>query len=233
MIFLVEDELEISQFIETQLKRIGKNDIASFTDGKEALNFLKDLNEKHHIELAIIDRMLPSINGLEICQFMRKNELTRATPILILTALSTPEQIIEGLDAGADDYMAKPFDHEILMARIRSLLRRNEFAKKISENKKLLVFKELVIDQDKCSVEIKGEALDLTLSEFKILTCLLLNPGKVLTRGQLVNYVQEGPIHVTDRTIDTHIFGLRKKLGDYASIVETIRGVGYRITGHE
>ena len=86
---------------------------------------------------------------------------------------------------------------------------------------------------DQCKVWIDNQILELTLSEYKILCCFLLSPGKVLTRNQLVEYIQDGPVHVTDRTIDTHIFGLRKKLGEYASIIETIRGIGYRVIGHD
>jgi len=177
--------------------------------------------------------MLPSLNGLEICKFIRHYNQTRTIPILMLTALSTPEQIVEGLDAGADDYMTKPFDHNILQARVRSLLRRRQITQAPQEDKKLLRHKDLKIDTDQCKTWIGEELLELTLSEYKILCCFLLSPGKVLTRNQLVEFIQDGPVHVTDRTIDTHIFGLRKKLGDYASMIETIRGVGYRVIGHD
>ncbi|MGZ3809989.1 MAG: response regulator transcription factor, partial [Bacteriovorax sp.] len=178
-------------------------------------------------------RMLPSINGLEICKFIRLYNNTKTTPILMLTALSTPEQIVEGLDAGADDYMTKPFDHSILQARVRSLLRRRKLSQQTSENKNILRHKNLVVDTDQCKAWIDDQMVELTLSEYKILCCFLLSPGKVLTRNQLVEFIQDGPVHVTDRTIDTHIFGLRKKLGDYASIIETIRGIGYRVIGHD
>ena len=151
----------------------------------------------------------------------------------MLTALSTPEQIVEGLDAGADDYMTKPFDLAILLARVRSLLRRREVSTRTPENKNILRHKELVVDLDQCKVWIEGQLLELTLSEYKILCCFMLSPGKVLTRNQLVEFIQDGPVHVTDRTIDTHIFGLRKKLGDYSAIIETIRGIGYRVVGHD
>ena len=177
--------------------------------------------------------MLPSVNGLEICKFIRLYNTTKTTPILMLTALSSPEQIVEGLDAGADDYMTKPFDHAILNARVRSLLRRRQFSNRTEENKNILRHKELVLDMDQCKVWIDNQILELTLSEYKILCCFLLSPGKVLTRNQLVEYIQDGPVHVTDRTIDTHIFGLRKKLGEYAAIIETIRGIGYRVIGHD
>lgn len=233
-IVVVEDELEISEMIQNQLKDLG-HQILAFTDGKKALDFIQsnDGREASNTHLFILDRMLPSINGMEICKFVRLFNPTKKTPILMLTALSTPEQIVEGLDAGADDYMTKPFDLAILLARVKSLLRRRELSVTPPENKNILRHKELVVDLDQCKVSIEGQPLELTLSEYKILCCFMMSPGKVLTRNQLVEYIQDGPVHVTDRTIDTHIFGLRKKLGDYSLIIETIRGIGYRVVGHD
>jgi len=230
-IVIIEDEKEISDLIQSQISNFGLTQVAIY-DGKKALDYIQSAEAKK-IQLFILDRMLPSLNGLEICKFIRHYNQTRTIPILMLTALSTPEQIVEGLDAGADDYMTKPFDHNILQARVRSLLRRRQITQEPQEDKKLLRHKDLRIDTDQCKTWIGEELLELTLSEYKILCCFLLSPGKVLTRNQLVEFIQDGPVHVTDRTIDTHIFGLRKKLGDYASMIETIRGVGYRVIGHD
>ncbi len=231
-ILIVEDEKEIGQILKSALSEIGFS-AHIFEDGKVALDFFQTGDLKN-LDLIILDRMLPSVNGLEICKFLRIFKATQKTPILMLTALSTPEQIVEGLDAGADDYITKPFDLPIFQARVRSLLRRGERAHKAQETKKtILAHKELKIDLDQCKTWIKGENLDLTLSEFKLLSCFMMNPGKVLTRNQLVEFIQDGPVHVTDRTIDTHVFGLRKKLGDYSNIIETIRGVGYRVINED
>ena len=230
-IVIIEDEQEISELIQSQISSLGFKTLPFF-DGKKALECVQS-NEFKNIQLFIIDRMRPSVNGLDICKSIRQSSTHRTTPILMLTALSTPEQIVEGLDAGADDYMTKPFDHAILLARVRSLLRRRQLVFRNEENKNIIRHKELMIDTDQCKVMIENEILDLTLSEYKILCCFLLSPGKVLTRNQLVEFIQDAPINVTDRTIDTHIFGLRKKLGDYASIIETIRGIGYRVVGHD
>lgn len=230
-IVIIEDEKEISDLIVSQIENFGLSQVALY-DGKKALDYIQS-EESKKIQLFILDRMLPSVNGLEICKFIRHYNQTQTTPILMLTALSTPEQIVEGLDAGADDYMTKPFDHNILQARVRSLLRRRQLSQAPTEDNKLLRHKDLKIDTDQCKAWIGDQLLELTLSEYKILCCFLLSPGKVLTRNQLVEYIQDGPVHVTDRTIDTHIFGLRKKLGDYASIIETIRGIGYRVVGHD
>lgn len=226
-IIIIEDEQEISELIKSQIENFGLN-VLTYFDGKKALDFIQT-DESKNIQLFIIDRMLPSVNGIEICKFIRLYKSTKDTPILILTALSTPEQIVEGLDAGADDYMTKPFDHNILQARVRSLLRRRKLSNQSPEDKKLLRHLGLEVDTEQCKVWADKQVLELTLSEYKILCCFLYSPGKVLTRNQLVEYIQDGPVHVTDRTIDTHIFGLRKKLGEYASIIETIRGIGYRV----
>ncbi|MBY0412526.1 MAG: response regulator transcription factor [Bdellovibrionales bacterium] len=233
-IIVVEDEQEISELIKNQLSTLGHS-ILTFGDGKKALDYIQSNDGKDAAltSLFILDRMLPSVNGMEVCKFIRLFNPTKNTPILMLTALSTPEQIVEGLDAGADDYMTKPFDLAVLLARVRSLLRRKELSTAVPENKNILRHKELVVDLDQCKVWIEGQPLELTLSEYKILCCFLLSPGKVLTRNQLVEYIQDGPVHVTDRTIDTHIFGLRKKLGEYSQIIETIRGIGYRVIGHD
>jgi DNA-binding response OmpR family regulator len=230
-IVIIEDEPEISELIQSQIANFGFSTVPFF-DGKKALDYIQS-NDSKNVQLFIIDRMLPSVNGLEICKFIRLYNSTKSTPILMLTALSTPEQIVEGLDAGADDYMTKPFDLAILQARVRSLLRRRQISSRSEENKNILHLKELVLDMDQCKVWISGQLLELTLSEYKILCCFLLSPGKVLTRNQLVEYIQDGPVHVTDRTIDTHIFGLRKKLGEYAAFIETIRGIGYRVISHD
>jgi DNA-binding response OmpR family regulator len=173
--------------------------------------------------------MLPNINGVELSYNIRNRKQIQNTPILMVTALSLPEHVIEGLDAGADDYVTKPFDLAVLMARVRSLLRRSEISPPSIKDQ--LKFDELIVNTSACSVHLSGEVLELTASEYKLLCCFLENQGKAFSRNQLVNFIQDGPVHVTDRTIDTHIFGLRKKLGKYSNIIETIRGIGYRVKG--
>lgn len=228
---VVEDEKEISHLLKTSLNEIGFEAL-EFHDGRLALDYLQNSDAQNY-NLLILDRMLPSVNGLEICKFVRLYKPTNKLPVLMVTALSTPDEIIEGLDAGADDYITKPFDLQIFKARVRSLIRRGSQQKTEKENVRVLKHKDLVIDLDQCKAWINETPLDLTLSEFKLLSCFLMNPGKVLTRNQLVEFIQDGPVHVTDRTIDTHVFGLRKKLSDYSNVIETIRGVGYRVINEE
>ena len=227
MIIIVEDDKEISEMIKSLL---AKNQLSSqvFHDGKEALDFIKD-DEALKVKLFILDRMLPNVNGVELSHNIRNRKQIQNTPILMVTALGLPEQVIEGLDAGADDYVTKPFDLAVLMARVRSLLRRSEIAPPSIKDQ--LKFDELIVNTSACSVHLGSEILELTASEYKLLCCFLENQGKAFSRNQLVNFIQDGPVHVTDRTIDTHIFGLRKKLGKYSNIIETIRGIGYRVKG--
>ncbi len=237
-ILIIEDEFDISQLLKMQLQHEGHM-VTIMADGQEALEFIQKPESEREIktpvDLYILDRMLPGVNGLEICKFLRMYKKTKTKPILMVTALTGPEQIIEGLDAGADDYVTKPFDLNILLARVRSLIRRVEVLTR-DENKVetgILQLRDLRIDMNQCKAWVQNEEIDLTLSEYKLLCTFMKEPGKVMTRNQLVESIQDGPVHVTDRTIDTHIFGLRKKLKESASLIETIRGIGYRVMHNE
>lgn len=231
-ILIVEDEKDIGELLKLQLEAEG-HDVTWLDDGSEALETIQMVDSDQNLahDLYILDRMLPGVNGLEICKFIRMYKKTKRKPILMVTALTAPEQIVEGLDAGADDYVTKPFDLKILLARVRSLLRRIEHLKQDetpSENT-IWQIRDLKVDTVQCKAWIGEDELDLTLSEYKLLCSFMGQPGKVMTRNQLVESIQDGPVHVTDRTIDTHIFGLRKKLKNHSSLIETIRGIGYRV----
>ncbi len=235
-ILVVEDERDISDLLKLQLQSMDFQ-VTVIEDGTEALEFIQSSPSEREnsspIDLYILDRMLPGTNGLEICKFLRLYKQTKERPILMVTALTKSESIIEGLDAGADDYINKPFDINILSARVRSLLRRSkqmEMSKETSEE--IISLGPVSLDKSQCKVSIDGNDLDLTLSEYKLMVAFLHQPGKVLTRNQLVEFIQDGPVHVTDRTIDTHVFGLRKKLGEHSELIETIRGIGYRVKSY-
>ncbi|TNE95030.1 MAG: response regulator transcription factor [Deltaproteobacteria bacterium] len=236
-ILLVEDEKDIRELLCDQLKAQG-HQVTAIGNGAEALEFIQSEPEEREnsapINLFVLDRMLPGTSGLEICKFIRMYKPTKSTPVLMVTAMTEPEQIVEGLDAGADDYVTKPFDMRILVARVRNLLKRGEMITVAKEEETpIMKINELTIDTNQCKVWLSEAELDLTLSEYKLLCAFMKEPGKVFTRNQLVEHIQDGPVHVTDRTIDTHIFGLRKKLGPYAHLIETIRGVGYRVLRDE
>jgi DNA-binding response OmpR family regulator len=232
-ILIVEDEKDISDIISLQLQGKGHN-TKVINDGDESIKFIQDAEETDRPDLIILDRMLPGVDGIEICKFLRFYNATMRTPILMVTALTRPEHIIEGLDAGADDYITKPFDTNILLARVKALLRRSkstgkEKSSSTTSSGSSLQLHGLKVDIDQCKVWKDGKKIDLTLSEYKLLCIFLKEPGKVFTRLQLMNEIQEGNVHVTARTIDTHVFGLRKKLGEYSYLIETIRGIGYRV----
>jgi two-component system phosphate regulon response regulator PhoB len=228
-VLVVEDESEIRQLIALHLKREGFV-VDEAGDGDKALRILQE----HVHQLVILDWMVPGRNGLEITRWMRTQPRFDGTPILFVTAKTDPEHIATGLDAGADDYLPKPFDTIVLMARVHALLRRNQWLLSRQESKagppaKEIKFGELVLYPDSFESRLHGQKLDLTRSEFRLLEALLGNQGKVLSRESLIEQIQGEGVNVVGRTVDTHVFGLRKKLGDYSELIETIRGVGYRV----
>ncbi len=226
-ILLVEDEADIRDLIKLSLSREGHN-VLSVSNGADAIDIVK----REHFDIFILDRMLPEKSGLEICRFIRSYESTKESPILMVTAITSPDAIIEGLDAGADDYITKPFDLSVLMARTRSLIRRLKILDEYrSSDKEPEILKVGPFELDRCKYEFRvlGDNITLTKSEFSLMQALMKNVGRVLGRDELVSEIQGNTVHVTNRTVDTHVFGLRKKLGESAALVESIRGIGYRI----
>ena len=217
-ILIIEDDADIAFLVQTQLELAGYL-ATTCADGEKAI----ELITKKVFDLYIVDRLLPTKNGLEICRFLRLQPELKEKPIILLTALDQNEDIIQGLDAGADDYITKPFEMNILLARVRAMLRR---ANKPNTDK--IKFEQLEIIPSKFEIKIKQEKIHLTATEWQILVTLIKRPGHVFTREELISKIQGPQIHVTERTMDTHIAGLRKKLGDYSLIIETIRGFGYR-----
>lgn len=226
-VLVVEDEGEIRQLIVLHLKREGF-DVDAVEDGEEA----RQLVATRNYDLLVLDWMLPSLSGLELTRWVRKRSPSTKTPILFVTAKTEPEHVATGLDAGADDYLSKPFDTLVLMARVNALLRRQEWLQTqpaAPAQSARLVLGDLVMNTQTFEVTIAGALMDLTRSEFRLLESLMMNQGKVLSRESLIEQIQGENVNVVGRTVDTHVFGLRKKLGAYADVIETIRGVGYRV----
>lgn len=225
-VLVVEDESEIRQLIVLHLKREGF-EVEAAEDGEQARQMLTE----SAFDLVILDWMLPSLSGLELTRWLRKHGGPNNTPILFVTAKTEPEHVATGLDAGADDYLTKPFDTLVLMARVNALLRRQDWLKTqpAATSSSRVTLGELVLDGQTFEVTLAGQKLDLTRSEFRLLECLMMNQGKVLSRESLIEEIQGEGVNVVGRTVDTHVFGLRKKLGAYADVIETIRGVGYRV----
>ena len=192
---------------------------------KSAEEALPIINEQKPI-MIILDLMLPKMSGLELCHKLKKESQTQDIPILMLTAKSEKEDIIKGLEMGADDYVTKPFDVREVVARVRALLRRKTSAHELGQPG--FSYKKLKIDWERHKVYIHAQPISLTLMEFKILKCLIQNQGRVLTRDRLLDGVLGKEAAVVDRTIDVHIQSLRKKMGEKNQYIETIRGIGYR-----
>jgi two-component system, OmpR family, phosphate regulon response regulator PhoB len=222
-ILVVEDEIEIRELISLLLLRQGHR-VQQCGSAVEAAGELK----KTKFDLMILDWMLPQLSGLD---FLKQLDQKNKTPVLMVTAKSEPSDIVQGLEAGADDYVTKPFEPAIFSARVKALLRRAKSQAEAKQNahSDILKFGEISINTASYEVQVAGEAVHLTPSEYKILLEMGQNQGRVLTRDYLISVVQGEGISVTGRTVDTHVFGLRKKMGGSADIIETIRGVGYRV----
>lgn len=177
-------------------------------------------------DLVLLDLMLPGMSGLEVCRLMKRNAETENCAILMLTALGSEEDIVRGLDMGADDYLVKPFSPKVLLARIAALLRRRRPPSDQADGK-TLVLGDLKLSVPRREVFIAGESVKLTYTEFQILEFLVRRAGWVFTRGQIIDRIRGRDYPVTERSIDFQIVGLRKKLGPMHSWLKTVRGVGY------
>ncbi len=221
-ILIVDDEEDILELLKFNLRCEGYNILQAMT-GEEAIKIAR----RSSPDLMVLDLMLPGIDGLEVTRHLKNNDLTMDIPIVMLTAKGEESDIVTGLELGANDYMSKPFSPRELQARIRAILRRR---RRNSSEEPARVRQEggMVIDRAKHRVTIEEEVLDLTLSEFELLSFLAEKKGWVFTRGQIVDAIHGQNYAVTERSIDVIIVGLRKKLKAYASCIETVRGVGYR-----
>ena len=220
-ILIVEDELDIQEMLSYNLRQEGYRIFCSGS-GEDGLEKVRS----KHPHLVLLDLMLPGMNGLEVCRRIRKDSEFEDVRILMLTAKGEEADMVAGLELGADDYLTKPFSNRILLARVRTLLRR--WGEPQGGEEQFIDVAGLQIHPGRCEVIYKGQSIDLTASEFKALHLLARRPGWVFSRYQIVDGVH-GPGHaVTGRAIDVMMVSLRKKLGAGAELVETVRGVGYR-----
>ena len=223
-ILVVDDEKDIVELLQYNLEKEGYKISAVFS-GEQCLE-----NVKTELpDLILLDLMLPEIDGLDVCKFLKNNPQTSHIPIIMLTAKGEETDIVLGLELGADDYITKPFKVRELLARIKAVLRRTKNnISPISKEKDIIKFKDLVIDSTKHQVTLKDQPLNLTSTEFKLLKFLASHPGKVFTREQLLNQVWAEDSFIVDRAVDVHIRRLRQKLLTCSDYIITIRGVGYR-----
>jgi len=217
-IVVIEDDLAIQRVLSLAL-RVAGYEVEAASSGDAGL----DLVLRTRPDLVLLDLMLPGLDGLGVCRRLRADATTRTIPIIMLTAKVAAEDIVRGLDAGANDYVTKPFQKDVLLARIRAALRGAE-----DDTSGPLVLHGLSIDVASHVVTLNGRTYELTLSEFRILELLVRNAGRVFSRGHIIDRISDGDKIVTDRTIDVQMVGLRRKLGAWAEHIKTIRGVGYR-----
>lgn len=227
-VLVVEDETDIQQLVSYNLIRAGYN-VTCADSGEEALERLQ-VEEIHCI---LLDLMLPGKSGLEVCSAIRQHEQKsyHNIPIIMLTAKGEEEDVVAGLECGADDYITKPFSPKILIARINAVIKRavaegNRTEK--TSDQGIITIDDLKIDQGRHEVRLGDEAVHLTTTEFSILSLLAGKPGWVFTRQQIIDHARGYDFLITPRAIDVQIFGLRKKLKEYGVMIETVRGIGYR-----
>jgi len=220
-ILVVEDEEDLRDIIIYNLNREGYQTIGVET-GEQGLEQAISVKP----DMLILDLMLPGMNGLDVCRQIKQDDNTQSIPIIIVSAKGEEADIVSGLELGADDYVAKPFSPRILLARVRALLRRFKQGEK--EDISNIEIDGLSIDINKFQLSIDGAPIELTKSEFSILHYLASHRGWVFTRYQIVDVIRGDEYVVTERAIDVQVAGLRKKLGNHAKLIETVRGVGYR-----
>lgn len=221
-ILVIDDEKDIQKLLRYNLEKEGYQVLAAKT-GEEGL----ELARQKKPDLIVLDLMLPGMDGLEICKILKADKNTKNIPVLMLTAKGSEVDQVVGLELGASDYLTKPFSVKILLARLKNIFRSREIPK---DEAAVLKLGELVVDKERQTFSIRGKAAPLTRMEFKILTFLMENKGKVFSRDKLLTNAWDGEAFVVDRTVDVHVRSIRKKMGPYRHLIETVRGTGYRFS---
>ncbi len=224
LVLAVEDEPELLEMLEFNLRKEGYA-VVTATTGRQAL--LKA--EQDQPDLILLDVMLPELSGTEVAGRLRSNPKTQQIPILMVTAKAEEIDEIVGLTVGADDYVTKPYSMKVLLARMEAVLRRSQQEPSEQSPEGPASYGPLEINSQTHDARVDGTLLQLTLTEFKLLEALVAGRGRVLSRASLMAEAMGPGVMVTQRTIDVHITAIRRKLGQHGSIVQTVRGVGYRL----
>lgn len=219
-VLVVEDEPDIVELLLYNLEKADYN-VKVVMSGDEALKYIRSTKP----DAILLDLMIPGIDGLKLCHILKTDLQTKDLPILIVSARGEENDVIKGLELGADDYVTKPFSPKILLARLEAVLRRR---KTTNLTESILYIEKLKINVQKHEALLEEEILDLTPTEFKLLQFLAMNRGFVFTRDQIVDAIKGEDYPVTDRSVDVQVVGLRKKLAEYGDYIETVRGIGYR-----
>jgi len=220
-LLVVEDEQDLLEVLRYSLDREGFS-VRTAENGEDAIRLVREQRPG----LIVLDLMLPTIDGLAVCRAIRSTDKTRDVPIVMLTARGEEADIVRGLEAGADDYVTKPFSPKVLVARIHAVLRRSP-----PGGDGVVEAGGVRLDPERHEVIVDGKRVDLTATEFNLLCLLVSRPGRVYTRQQIIDSLHEGLAAVTDRSVDVQVVSLRRKLGAAGDRVQTVRGVGYRFGG--
>ncbi len=223
-VLIVEDNPDILQILKYNLTKEGYQVFES-EDGKNACSVALEKLPS----LILLDLMLPILDGLQVCRFLKRNNETKDIPIIMVSAKDEESDIVEGLELGAEDYLTKPFSTKELMARVKAVLRRVDASKQVEDkDDKVIKYKALEIRFDEHEVLLKGKKLKLTKTEFDLLWSFMNERNQVFTRKQLLQIIHGPSVFTLDRNIDVHIVSLRKKLKEYGELIQTVRGIGYR-----
>lgn len=220
-ILVVEDEENILELIRYNLAREGYR-VTCASSGETGL----DTARSEQPDLILLDLMLPGLDGLGVCRELKRDPMTHDMAVIMVTARGEESDIVAGLELGADDYVLKPFSPRVLLSRVKAVLRRKQAPP--AEASEVIRIHPLTLHPGRHEVLLDNRKLDLTFTEFRILQTLASRPGWVFTRGQIVDAVRGEDHAVTDRSVDFQVVGLRRKLGEHSSFIETVRGVGYR-----
>ena len=221
-VLVVDDEDDLLELVRYNLAKDGY-DVECVGSGEQALQSART----NPPDLVVLDLMLPAVDGLEVCRRLKADPKTRDILIVMLTAKGEESDMVAGLERGADDYIAKPFSPRVLSARVRALLRRDE-SRRLEERETTIEVHELTIHPGRHEAMLVGQLLELTYTEFALLTFLAKRPGWAFSRAQIVDAVKGADYPVTERSVDVQVAGLRRKMGDHGDYIETVRGVGYR-----
>jgi len=225
-LLVVEDEQDLRDLLRYNLTKEGFN-VECADRGEAALKIIGDRPP----DLVVLDLMLPGMDGLEVCRALKADKATSHIPVVMLTAKGEEADIVIGLEMGADDYITKPFSPRVLIARLKAVLRRPPGSDRVEEEQEQPAIRRegLEILPDRHEVRVAGESVDLTATEFRLLYLLARRPGRVFTRQQILDTLHDGFAAVTDRSVDVQIVSLRRKLGSASDLIQTVRGVGYRL----
>ena len=222
-ILIVEDERDIADLLRYNLQEAGfETDYVR--NGADALHRAVEKPP----DLILLDLMLPEVDGTIVCRLLKNDPRTKNIPIVMVTAKTEEKDRVTGLELGADDYITKPFSPREVVLRVSAVLRRIQVGKQTEESTKQIETHGLMIDLDKHQVLTDGGPIDLTATEFKLITLFARSPGRVFTRDILMDVIWGQEYYGIDRTVDTHVSRLRRKLGEFGKHIETVHGVGYR-----